>query len=229
MARAVIGGLVTTALDAGVMLRTYSGRFIATIGAMSKQQWSYRAPSGGWSVSEVTEHVAIANEGVFRRLSRGLETPLRDPLGVADDEIPYLFYRGDEPPNVATPTGTWTDIDDGATAFQASARALVGWAADTELDLRSYGASHTVFGLMDGVQWLLFASAHTERHRRQLLGFQGRGSAWLAAAYAGSPCYPSGRRRLPSWAGRPVLRVRHSVCHRVRHRVRHTSPPSWCL
>ncbi len=30
------------------------------------------------------------------------------------------------------------------------------------------------FGVMDGVQWLLFAGAHTERHRRQLLGFERR-------------------------------------------------------
>ena len=172
--RAVIGGQVTTALDAEAMLRTYSDRFTTTVGAMSARQWSYRAPSGGWSVSEVTEHVAIANQGVFRRLSRGLETPLRNPLGVTDDEIPYLFYLGDEPPNVATPTGTWTDADDGATTFRASAQALIDWAAESELDLRSYGASHPVFGLMDGVQWLLFASAHTERHRRQLLGFQGQ-------------------------------------------------------
>ena len=29
---------------------------------------------------------------------------------------------------------------------------------------------HPVFGLMDGLQWVLFAAAHTERHRAQLIG-----------------------------------------------------------
>lgn len=28
-------------------------------------------------------------------------------------ELPYLFHRGAEPPEVARPTGTWTDLDDG--------------------------------------------------------------------------------------------------------------------
>ena len=30
-------------------------------------------------------------------------------MDVDDEEIPYLVYRGDEPPHVAAPTGTWTD------------------------------------------------------------------------------------------------------------------------
>jgi hypothetical protein len=34
------------------------------------------------------------------------------------------------------------------------------------------GAPHPAFGLLDGEQWLLFASAHLERHRAQLLAWQ---------------------------------------------------------
>jgi hypothetical protein len=124
-------------------------------------------------VSEVTEHVAISNRGVLGRLTKGLETPLSGPLGVADDdEIPFLFYLGDEPPNVATPTGEWTDLADGAKQFQANAQAVVDFAGGTDLDLRAHGCNHPIFGVMDGVQWLLFAGAHTERHRRQLIGYQ---------------------------------------------------------
>jgi hypothetical protein len=37
------------------------------------------------------------------------------------------------------------------------------------VDLRGYAAPHLVMGQLDGVQWLLFAAAHTERHTRQII------------------------------------------------------------
>jgi hypothetical protein len=163
---------VTTSLDAGALMRRRTDRFLECVGGMSDEQWLYRPPSGGWSVSEVTEHVATANRGVLGRLQKGLETPLAGPLGVADDEIPFLFYLGDEPPGVSTPTGEWTDLSAATIEFDARAQGVADFAAQTDLDLRAYGASHPIFGVLDGVQWLLFAGAHTERHRRQLIGYQ---------------------------------------------------------
>src|SRR4029453_10105720 len=61
--------------------------------------------------SQVAEHVAISNGNLHARLGRRL---LGSPLDgrtpdVLDIEIPYLFYRGDEPPNVGKPSGAWTD------------------------------------------------------------------------------------------------------------------------
>jgi hypothetical protein len=50
-------------------------------------------------------------------------------------------------------------------------RGIEQWAAENVgRDLRAIGTPHPVFGLLDGVQWLLFAGAHTERHRAQLIG-----------------------------------------------------------
>jgi len=89
---------------------------------------------------------------------------------VLDVEIPYLFYRGDEPPTVATPTGTWTDPVDAARRLAASVDAIASWARATSLDLRDVGVRHPVFGVLDGMQWLLFATAHVERHRAQAIG-----------------------------------------------------------
>jgi len=44
-------------------------------------------------------------------------------------------------------------------------RDLFMWADEVNIDLRAYGVAHPVFGLMNGMQWVLFAAAHTERHR----------------------------------------------------------------
>jgi hypothetical protein len=81
-----------------------------------------------------------------------------------------MAQRGDEPPNVATPSGAWTDRQLAIERFDANAGTLLEWADGTDADLRAVGLEHPVFGLLDGVQWLHFAEAHIERHRAQLLG-----------------------------------------------------------
>ena len=152
-------------------LRDATVRFVEQCRRASAAQWGFRPTPGAWSMGDVAEHVAIANQNILRRLAPSLAA---DPLqgrspDVIDEEIPYLFYRGDEPPNVATPTGAWTSWAAAEAGFRDGAAALARWADEASLDLRAHGAAHPVFGLMDGLQRLLFAAAHTERHRAQLI------------------------------------------------------------
>lgn len=151
-------------------LHAAADRFLHTV-RVGPAQWR-SAAAGGWSPSQITEHVAISCDNIARLLSRLLAAnPIeRGATGVLDVEIPYLFYRGDEPPNVATPTGTWIDPTEAARRLAASADAIATWARDTSLDLRTVGVRHPVFGVLDGMQWLLFAAAHVERHRAQAIG-----------------------------------------------------------
>ncbi|HXK24606.1 MAG TPA: DinB family protein [Myxococcota bacterium] len=152
-------------------IRGAAERLRAECARASGAQWSARPAPDAWSVAHVAEHVAISNRGILATLGKRVTaSPLAGrATDVLDLEIPYLFYRGEEPPQVATPTGDWTQpaaLD----ALDASSRALLDWAEDCALDLRAVGASHPAFGLLDGIQWLLFAAAHMERHRAQVLG-----------------------------------------------------------
>ena len=124
--------------------------------------------AGPWSVSEVVEHVAIANRNILGVVSSRLE-PMVGPSDLMDEEMPYLFYGSEEPPNVGAPTGAWTDIDDALSRLDGTARDLGGWAIDAPFDLRGRGARHFAFGTLDGAQWLRFSAAHTWRHRRHVL------------------------------------------------------------
>ncbi len=155
-------------------LRDATGRFVQHCSLAANRQWNFRPRPGAWSMGDVAEHVALANRGILTRLSKTLVgSPIEARVpDIIDEEIPYLFYRGDEPPNVATPTGGWTLWTEVAKTFQEHATALLLWVDETHLDLRAYGVAHPVFGLMDGMQWVLFAAAHTERHRAQLIGIQ---------------------------------------------------------
>jgi hypothetical protein len=110
--------------------------------------------------------------GVLSLLSMRLTSPLDGPLVLEDDEIPFLFYGGGEPPPAQPLTGAWSDRAPACEALGVSAQRVIEWAGNTDLDLRSCGCVHPVFGLMDGVQWLLFLYAHTERHRWELLDLE---------------------------------------------------------
>jgi len=146
-------------------------RLRADCARASAAQWNARPAPDAWSVAHVAEHVAISNRGILAALSKRVAlTPLAGrATDVLDLEIPYLFYRGEEPPQVATPTGGWTQpaaLD----ALDASSQTLLDWAHECALDLRAVGAPHPAFGVLDGIQWLLFAAAHMERHRAQVIG-----------------------------------------------------------
>jgi uncharacterized damage-inducible protein DinB len=149
-------------------------RFEGDCAKADQARWTARPNGVVWSMAQVAEHVTITNgilAGTFSRLK-----PLGDRvLGVIDDEIPYLFYRGEEPTEFATPIGDWTDWNSRAGLFRASVARLEQECRQLQAP-RTVGASHPIFGLLDGVQWLMFASAHIERHRAQLIGLMATGA-----------------------------------------------------
>ena len=167
---------MTTPRLAAQAIRDATARFAAQCRLAPPALWNTRPAPDDWSMGDVTEHVAMVDRRVLRRLETALAAhPLGGaPLGVTDAEIPYLFYRGDEPPDVAKPTGAWRSWEAAESGLRDEADALARWADTTRLDLRAHAIAHPVFGLMDGVQWLLFAAAHTERHRAQLIGLAHR-------------------------------------------------------
>lgn len=134
--------------------------------------WHSRPAANHWSMADVCEHVTLSHDNLYKLLSaRVLETRIATgATDVADDEMPFLFYRGEEPPNIAVPIGRWPAKADGIAAFRASVKPFISWAEAANIDLRGHGASHPIFGMLDGVQWLLFTAAHMERHRAQIIG-----------------------------------------------------------
>ena len=162
--------------DAATAIREATERFVAECSSATDGQWSFCPAPGAWSMAHVAEHVAISNGNLHSVLSkRLLESPMQSRRAdVLDVEIPYLFYRGDEPPNLATPSGTWTDRQRALDSVNGSSAKILEWTDAVARDLREVGVVHPVFGLMDGVQWLLFAAAHYERHRAQLIGLKSR-------------------------------------------------------
>lgn len=150
-----------------------SWRTIATCADVPSAAWASRPKPDQHSMAEVVEHMALSNALFAGRLRKIIASPAGETAHAVldDDEIPHLFERVAEPPGIAEPSGAWVDRDDALARFEASAADVIAASASDLSDnaLRVRGAPHPLFGPLDGVQWALFAAAHTERHRSELI------------------------------------------------------------
>lgn len=147
-------------------------RTLETCRTLPPEAWNARFAGRRHSIAEVVEHMALSNRLFETRLRSILHaSPKEKPYATLEDaEVPYLFERASEPPGIAEPTGEWRDRDVALTHFEESARPIAAMANEDVGDLRMKGARHPVFGPLDGLQWLLFAAAHNERHRSEIIG-----------------------------------------------------------
>ena len=105
------------------------------------------------------------------RLQQLLAAPLPADAPPFDDaaiSAGMFETAGPAPPGLAEPKGRFATRAEGIAALIEIRDELVAWARATRADLRAHALPHPVFGVFDGVQWILFAAAHTDNHLPQL-------------------------------------------------------------
>jgi hypothetical protein len=151
-------------------VRITTDEFLRHVDGVSVAQWHFKETPEQWSLADTVEHVAVANQLMLTTLTkRLLLSPLAtDAARVPDDALPQVLAPGGAGPNTADPTGRWPARTQAVSAVVATRDDVVAWAEHTTEDLRQFGSQHVLFGVLDGVQWLLFIAAHTAGHTRQL-------------------------------------------------------------
>lgn len=154
------------------LVRTRDG-VVAAIDGLSEAQMKFKASAERWSVAETLEHIAKAEELVYRRVMSGLARdaappPDHDRAGI-DDVILTRISTSRRPataPSSMKPEGTWTPAE--ALNRFLESRACSIAAMENEPELRDH-AWDSPFGMkLDAYQWLLFNASHSERHTRQI-------------------------------------------------------------
>ena len=152
--------------------------FLRSLEGIPDGKWNYSPSTSVWSVAQTAEHTAA----VFRNIQKLTSTKLleqpfaegqRSPI--TDDVIVMrMFDRNTkyDAPSFVVPKGRWATQGELISAFTQARTDLLKWLDGTTADLRAYSFDHVFIGPMDGVQWILFAAAHTERHTRQILEFR---------------------------------------------------------
>lgn len=154
--------------------QTRDGVVAATKG-LSDAQMKFKPAPDRWSVAEVLEHIAVSEDFLFQNVTDKI---MKAPAGAPDRDtakidafvlaaIPDRSHKA-QAPEPLRPTARWTPSETLDHFLQSRAR-TIAFMQETP-DLRAHVVSSPPLNQpMDAYDWLLFISAHSERHTKQIL------------------------------------------------------------
>lgn len=153
--------------------RTRAGVIEATKG-LSEAQWKFKPGPDRWSVAEVLEHIVLVEDYLFDNTSK---TVMQAPAGKPDRDyrtadgavlsiIPDRSHKAQAPEPVV-PTGRWSPQETLDRFLKSRARTMEFLKSTP--GLREHVADSPIGQPLDAYEWLLFISAHSERHTKQIL------------------------------------------------------------
>jgi hypothetical protein len=149
-----------------------SKAFLESVEGLSEAQWNYRAAEGRWTIAEVAEHITAA-ETLLRDMTQGamkevapaemLKDAQRDEMVLKMIPDRSKTFKAPEP---LQPTNRFKTPAATIEAFERERAETVKLAKEGG-DLRAFAAKGPM-GNLDAYGYLLFLSAHTERHTKQI-------------------------------------------------------------
>jgi hypothetical protein len=148
---------------------------IAESAELSEAQWNFKEAPERWSVGEVVEHLALAEEFLFGAEQKIVASPAATPEQRAatkgKDEIILKAVpdrtKKAQAPEPIRPSEKLEGQRTVVSAFRERREKTLAYAGKTTDDLRAR-VGDSPLGPVDGYQWLLFIGAHTERHLAQI-------------------------------------------------------------
>jgi hypothetical protein len=142
---------------------------VSEIRGLSDSQLRFRMTPDSWSITDVVEHLSIAEPQYWKQLTDSMKQPPGTGKLEATDAA-ILWYGIDRTNRTTTgearvPTGKVKDVREPLDQFLKLRATMREYAAKTSDDLRS---RRLLEGNMDVYQWFLMISAHAQRHILQI-------------------------------------------------------------
>lgn len=141
---------------------------------LSDAQLAFKPAPDKWSVAQVLEHIASAEDMLFGMVTgQVMNAPAPEPGGdVKATDAMILKAIPDRSqkrsaPEPLIPTNRYGSAAEALKHFGESRAKTIALMKDAA-DLRAHAADSPL-GKLDGYQWLLFIAAHSERHTKQML------------------------------------------------------------
>jgi hypothetical protein len=156
---------------------------VSEIDGLTGDQLTFHASADTWSITDVVEHLAIAEPQYWQRVQDSMKQPASDAKPEATD-AGILWYGIDRTNRAKTgearvPKGRFKNVQESLAEFRKLRATIRSYAATTQEDPRS---RMLLEGNMDVYQWLLMISSHSQRHILQIREIKAHAS------------YPRGRR-----------------------------------
>jgi hypothetical protein len=142
---------------------------VSEVEPLSEAQLRFRLAPDTWSITDVIEHLAIAEPQYWTQLQDSTKQPPNTQKLEATDAA-ILWYgidrtRRDRTGEARVPTGKVASVSDPLGQFRKLRASMKEYARGTTDDLRS---RRLLEGNMDVYQWFLMISTHAQRHILQI-------------------------------------------------------------
>ena len=147
---------------------------LKSVSGLSEAQWNFKPGPDHWSVAEVMEHLAAA-EDFLRDMIRDKVMQAPAPSGTNDVKATDELVRqriSDRSHKVQTleplrPTNRFGSPEGSRKHFKESREQTIEFVKKTS-GLREHAVDSPLGMPLDGYQWVLFMAAHSERHNKQI-------------------------------------------------------------
>jgi len=152
---------------------TKQGVADATAG-LSAAQWNFKPAPDKWSIAEVTEHIAAAEDFLRARIVEkvmvGPARPAGENVAEIDEMVLKMVPDRSHPaqaPDPLKPTNRFGSPEASLKHFTDARAATEDYLNQTQ-DLRDHATDSPFGKKLDGYEWILFIAAHSERHTKQI-------------------------------------------------------------
>ena len=153
-------------------LQRTSDAYLRSVEGLSDAQLNWRAGEGRWTIAEVAEHIAASEEMFLKSALNVAQNPSTEALTDANKDAVILQRVPDrsskfEAPEPLKPTNRFGSPSGSVAAFKKNRGEMIALAKERG-DLRNLAGPHPVMKNLDAHGWMLFQSAHVERHTKQI-------------------------------------------------------------
>jgi hypothetical protein len=156
-------------------LKDTKNDLLKSVKGLSDAQLNYKASPDRWSIKECFYHITLSEKALWNQLSVAMkESPKPDQRGeikVSDEDIVKMVEDRSQKVQTIDPLkpnqANWENLTEAMAAFKAARAEHIKYAKSTTEDLRNH-IIQLPFGKVDAYQFILFVSAHSNRHMQQI-------------------------------------------------------------
>ena len=181
----MVGGMPQLTAEERAFLKGHLSRtrdlLLQEVADLRPDQWKFRPDEETWSIAECADHIASIERRIFSMVSKHMQSAEPNPERAAEVQKKTALLLKAVPSRqerVKVPAGI-QNTSDSATPeefvelFKERRAGVIQYVEETQDPMHDRVSPHMIFKDLDGCQWLLMISLHSERHAAQIAEVKG--------------------------------------------------------